>query len=487
MINQSLKIITESSKIILPELLLGVGLLILVFITAIDKNHKKDNLIFWFSMALLLFYNFFSINHYEKLLYVKPIIRAFGNMIYIDKASLLFKQLISLASFVFFVHVRLFKYKYTGEIYLLIFSIMLGLCVLTMSTHFMVIFIGLELVSISSYLLVAANKEKQNFEAGIKYLIFGATTTCIMLFGISLYYGISHILDFADPLFVVNIKSNSGLILQVIAFLFLGALMFKTAAAPFHNWVADVYESTPAPLVSYLSYAPKAAAFLLFARFIYFSPIDLEFVIIFIAVLSLTIGNLSALWQSNSKRMLGYSGIAQSGFILIGLLKHESSDFYGAYFYILAYLPISMGSFFLVDLIYKYTNSFEITEYKGLGQKNILLGINAVIIMMALVGLPPTVGFLGKLMIFTSITATSSSVGQSYYYALLIFGLLNAAVSIYYYLKIPYYMLVKGSYEKRNQEANSFLTIMLSYFSAAIIIFFFFPDFLSNAVNGILF
>ena len=146
-----------------------------------------------------------------------------------------------------------------------------------------------------------------------------------------------------------------------------------------------------------------------------------------------------------------------------------------------------MGSFFLADLLFKQTNSPNMSDYKGLGQKNVFLGINAVILMMALIGLPPTLGFLSKLVIFSSITSIHNLNSNSIYIALIIFGLLNAAVSIYYYLKIPYYMLVKGSYKIKDVSIDFFLTMVLSYFSITIIFLFFFPEKLSEAINLILF
>ncbi len=487
MITQQLQNIFKSSQLIIPELILIIGILGLVIIVSFDKTKSNSGLNFLYSLSLLFIYIYFAIHHYQLSLKSSTFVQGFNNMLYIDMASLFFKQLICLSAFIGIIHARFFKFKFSGEYYILIFCIVLGLSFLTMTTHFLVIFVSLEMVSIASYALVTLQKEKINFEAGIKYLIFGATSSTIMLFGVSLFYGITHSLNFADLEFLKSLNSNSSTIIQIISFLFLGGILFKAAAAPFQSWVPDVYESTPGPIISFLSFAPKAVAFLLIARFIHFSSVSLEMVIIVVAILSLVIGNLSALWQDNTKRMLGYSGIAQSGFILIGLLKNEANDFYGSFFYILAYLPITMGSFFLADLLFKQTNSPNMSDYKGLGQKNVFLGINAVILMMALIGLPPTLGFLSKLVIFSSITSIHNLNSNSIYIALIIFGLLNAAVSIYYYLKIPYYMLVKGSYKIKDVSIDFFLTMVLSYFSITIVFLFFFPEKLSEAINLILF
>jgi NADH-quinone oxidoreductase subunit N len=487
MIEKNLQNILASSQLILPELMLAIGILSLVVIISFAKSGKSGNFVFFYSLSLIFAYSFFAIRQYQNVLSVHPFLTGFGGMVYIDKASLFFKQLIGLSAFVFIVHARLFKYKFANEVYFLVLCVILGLVFLTMTTHFFVIFVGLELVSLSSYALVAFQKNKINFEAAIKYLIFGATTTAIMLMGVSLFYGITHSFNFSSADYIKSLGSNSPAVIQSLSFLFMGGLLFKTAAAPFHSWVADVYEATPTPLVSFLSFAPKAAGFLLLARFVHFAPVSMEYAVVTVAVLSLVVGNLSALSQTNAKRMLAYSGIAQSGFILMGLLKGDTNDFYGTFFYILAYLPITMGSFFLVDVLFKLTNSLEMKDYAGIGQKNVFLGLNSLVIMVALIGLPPTVGFLAKLMVFSSIATGGEGQPQTLYFALVVFGLLNAAISIYYYLKIPYFMLVKSAREKTSVGTDYFLTFLLSYFSFAIIFLFFFPDRLSEAINAILF
>ncbi len=214
-------------------------------------------------------------------------------------------------------------------------------------------YVSLELISLASYILVASNKIKQSFEASIKYLIFGATASAVMLFGISLFYGIGQNLNFTSSEFVEHVSKNPNGPIQVISFMVLSGFIFKIAAAPFHNWVPDVYETTSTPIISFLSFAPKAAGFVVIARLVMADFANLSYILIIVATLSLIVGNFAALWQNNFKRLLGYSGIAQSGFILIGLIKFKNADFYGTFFYLVSYLPITMGAFMLADLIYK--------------------------------------------------------------------------------------------------------------------------------------
>ncbi len=485
MIYNKLYSILGSTHLILPEMVLVLGLILLVIISILDV--KKTFIPFFTAISTVLIYLFFVTYFFEKELETKSILTGFSGMIYIDSASVFFRQLISFSAFIMLIHARLLNYKFNSEVYIIFFSVLVGLAFLTMTTNFLLVFVSLEIISISSYMLVAINKTKLNFEAAIKYLIFGAASTAFMLYGISFFYGLIHELNFSSPIFQDIAKNNSQEVIQVISFLFLSGVFFKTALAPFQNWVPDVYEATPTPIVSFLSFAPKAAGFLILARFINFLPTDLNLVLVIVIVLSLIIGNLAALNQTNVKRMLGYSGIAQSGFILIGFLGHQSNDFYSSFFYLLIYLPITMGSFFLVDILNKYSGSFEIKSFSGIGQKNIFLGINALIIMVALVGLPPTSGFIAKLSVFSTLIDAEKTSLRSLYYGILIFGLLNAAVSIYYYLKIPFYMLVKRGSEIVNTPSLFFLTFILLYFSGAILYSFFFPDSLSNAVFSISF
>jgi NADH-quinone oxidoreductase subunit N len=480
---KELQEILSSSQHILPEWILLLGILLIVIIVSFQKKDSK-----WpyrFSFLLVLIYTFTATYFYENL----PAggLKLYGGLLLVDQTSLFFKQLVAISTIVFLIHCRLFDYKFDGEIYFLMLCILLGLSFLSMTTHFLVIYVALELVSISSYVLVATKNEKMNFEAAIKYLIFGATSSAIMLYGISLFYGMGHTLNFSEPAFIQAIAANTPLIIQIISFLFLAGLLFKIAAAPFHSWVPDVYEVTSTPIISFLSFAPKAVGVLVVARVVQSNFADLNAVLLLIIFLSLIIGNLAALWQTNLKRMLGYSGIAQAGFILIGVLKSPQTDFYGAFFYILTYLPITMGAFLLADLLKNLSGSDEMEDFKGLGQQNIFLGLNAVIIMMALVGLPPTVGFMAKLMVFSSIVNLGEAMHSSVYYGLLIFGLLNAAISIYYYLKVPYFMLIKKSYNQPKYNNDFFLTLVLTYFSISLVIFFLYPDFGTEWVRKVLF
>jgi NADH-quinone oxidoreductase subunit N len=314
---------------------------------------------------------------------------------------------------------------------------------MTMTTNWLMLYVSLEMVSICSYILVVFNKGKTNSEAGIKYLLFGTTSSAVMLYGISLLYGMTGTLNFVGQEFAAFLGQNPSWIANIAIFMAIGGLLFKLSAVPFHAWTPDVYEATPTPIVAFLSIAPKVAVLLVLIRLFGSLSIDFRMMTAIVILASITIGNLSALWQTNTKRMLGYSTIAHGGFMLVGLLATNTIGVQSAIFYITTYLFITLAAFLLIDFLALKTESYELESLRGLGQENIFLGLAAVIIMVALVGLPPTVGFTGKLLVFTALWEAYQTSHSNLLLIVLLFGLLNTAISIFYYLKIPFYMIFK--------------------------------------------
>lgn len=478
-----MKDILHSSTQILPEWILFIGILAVGLSIAFSKENSKWP-VYLFSLVTVLYVYSILLSFNQASLDGADL---FGGLLHLDKLSLFIKQLAGISAIIFMVHTRLFDYKFPNEIFILVLFVLLGISFLSMTTHFMTMFVSLEMISLTSYVLVASGKTKTNFEASIKYLIFGATASAIMLFGMSFFYGIGHNLNFASEDFLLHVAQNQKGPIQVITFMVLGGFFFKIAAAPFHNWVPEVYETTSTPILSFLSFAPKAVGFVIIARMVMANFTDLTYILSIIIVLSLIVGNFAALWQNNFKRMLGYSGVAQSGFILIGLLKIGDVDFYGTFFYIIVYLPMTMGSFFLVDLIYRKIGSVNIPSMAGLGKKYPLLSANALVILISLVGLPPTVGFMAKLVVFSSLTDTAAVTGNYLFYGLLIFGLLNAAVSLYYYLRPAYFAMIATNQENNSSYSFDLVpTLALSYFSFVLVYFFLSPDSISEWVRSIL-
>ena len=482
---KALNHIVESTIGILPELILGLGLVFMLVSMVRISSQKLSTYFYKSSLIILIIYFIISTLFYNLKLSQISEIRLYDGLLIIDKQSLFFKQMITIAGILMLLHVRVFKYYFEQEVYFIFLNIIFGLVIASMSTHFIVLVLSLEMVSMGTYVLVMNAGKKINYEAALRYFIFGCVTTGIMLYGVSLLYGLSHSLDFSTYT-VATFKDQNPVAVQVLCSFVLGIVFFKTAAFPFHAWLPDVYETTETPFLSFLSFAPKAIGFLILGRFLHYNFFDAIPLLVCIIAASLLIGNLSALWQNHSKRLLGFSGIAQTGFILMGFLTFKNGDFYGAYFYILAYLIITMASFWLIDVFYHTLNTYDIRKYLGHGHKNIVLAINAVIIMMALVGLPPTVGFTAKLVIFGELLAENLGLSTSYSLAFITFGLLNMAISIYYYLRIPYFLLLKNPKGPAIQQVIDFKVVVLTYLSICMVFLFFFGNILSDLIDKVI-
>ncbi|MCU0327006.1 MAG: NADH-quinone oxidoreductase subunit N [Spirosomaceae bacterium] len=486
---EQLQHILQSNRLILPELIFTGTFLVVVLLLAFSKSldYERIHNIFNFlviSVLVSLSFVFWGFLSYYKTYFESGSV-LYSGLLYLDTEAIYFKLLISVCSVIVLLHLWVVGYRVVGEFYAIFIAVILGLYLLTMTTNLLMMYIAVEFVSISSYILVAFNKGKLNAEAGIKYLLVGATSSAIMLYGISLLYGMTGTLDFASQQFATNLLLNPSWVVLAVVFMSIGGLLFKLSAAPFHIWTPDIYEATPTPIVSFLSIAPKAGSLLVLSRFLSNLTVDYQLIIGVVILVSITIGNLSALWQKNTKRLLGYSTIAHAGFILVGLLAINEDGMKSAIFYVSTYAVITMAAFLLVDLLALKTDSYELEELRGLGQVNPTLAVSATVIMIALVGLPPTVGFTGKLLIFSALYQGYEDTASGLMLFVLIFGLINTAISIFFYFKIPYFMLLKDG--EGNQYFNMSISqrILLFILTGAIIFLFVYPSRLMEIINSL--
>ena len=387
-----------------------------------------------------------------------------------------------------------------GEFHTLLLSLLLGAMLMVMTTNLLLIYISLELVSISSYLLTNFNFSSRSSEAGIKYLLFGAVSSAIMLFGISLLYGFTGTLNFASASFQFSLLSLNidALPLLVASFMTLAGFLFKLSAVPFHIWAPDVYEGAPTPVVALFSVVPKLAGLALLIRFLqYFHEssilfasvhFDWQVVLAVLAGLSMFIGNLAAVWQDNAKRMLAYSSIAHTGFLLSGVLAYSSLGIRSVMFYATIYLLMNFAAFLLVKMLYGQTGRESIRSYSGLGKRIPYTGAALVVIMIALTGLPPTAGFTAKLLVFTALWEGFQLSGNSVLGYLLLVGVVNTVIALFYYLKIPYFMYFRSSEEEvvmEVQKSSGGEKLLLGLLIALLLLFFFKADWLLNEINSI--
>lgn len=440
-VNEQLLNIRQSMAGILPEIFLAgffcLFLLAELFTTKRFDKEKQGGILLSLSFLGCLTGLFLVAQQWQ----VQPSFQ-FETFLFLDRQAVFFK-LITLAAWAFtLLHIRIVKYHFPPEFYALLIAVVLGLHLLTMSTHLLTIYLSLELVSISSYLLVSLSPERKATEGGIKYLLFGAASSAVMLYGISLIYGLTGTMSIADETMTTGLLNNSGMVISVSIILMLAGLLFKLSLVPFHLWTPDVYEAAPTPLVSFLSVAPKAVSILVLLRLAHVLPAHFLTIVGGVAFISITFGNVGALWQNNVRRLLAYSSIAQAGYLLVGIAAYSQFGFESAVFYTSAYAVINMAAFFLVDLL-RPQGSVEMVDFEGLGRKFVWGGVLITIVMIALAGLPPTAGFTSKMLVFSALWDSYLQLKAPWMLWLLLGGILNAVIALAYYIKIPYLLFFK--------------------------------------------
>jgi NADH-quinone oxidoreductase subunit N len=372
----------------------------------------------------------------------------FGGMMRLDDFSAFFKLLFFTGGFLTIL-ISKQKEETASEYIILIDAILLGACLLAMSMNFVMLLLSLELISLPSYMLAGFAFDRKSAEGSLKYFLFGTVATACMIYGISLIYGLSSTLDFSSNEFIEALIDSKAPLLFVASFLILAGLLFKIAAVPFHLWAPDVYESAPTPVVAFLSVVPKLAGLAIFIKMVLAlnlfgqSALPWSMIVAIVAILSIVIGNLSALAQTNPKRMLAYSSIAQSGFLLIGLATMSMEGIHFTMFYAVIFLIMN---FLVFAVLHQFENSISIqsvNNFVGLGRLSIFPAFVFLIGMISLTGLPPTAGFTAKLLIFSSLWTGYQDSQSIVLLVLFGVGLINTVIALFYYLKIPYLLFLK--------------------------------------------
>lgn len=336
-----------------------------------------------------------------------------------------------------------------GEFYSLILFSTVGAMIMASGTDLMTIFLGLEVLSVALYVLAGFFRgQKKSNEAGLKYFLLGAFSTGFLLYGMALIYGVAGTTNLVDigahfslsPQSATNPMAIAGMMLMATGFL------FKIAIAPFHMWAPDVYEGSPTPITAFMSAGPKAAAFAAFMRIFLVSLSSMQEIwqmaFWVLAVLTMVVGNFIALNQKNLKRMLAYSSIAHAGYAMVGLVAANAIGVSAVLYYMLAYSFMNIGAFAVLILIGKKgEENLTLDGIRGFGYKRPLLGVLLSICLFSLMGIPPSAGFSGKFYIF----AGALNAG---YVWLAVLGVLNSAVSLYYYLRVMVAMYFKDPEEE---------------------------------------
>ena len=448
---------------ILPLVIIGAGIVISLLIEM--YSNKSETILPWFSVLLFLAAGL------HALYYVSDVSIVLQNMLVTGGIANVFYAIFTFgAAVVCMLSIDYIKKygTYFGEYYIILQSSVLGMMLMAGAKDLFVIFLGLELMSVSFYILAGMNRKKLNAnEASLKYFLLGAFATGFIVYGIALIYGSAHTtsIDFITSNFT-ELTKNLLFIAGVL--LFLIGFSFKIAAFPFHMWVPDVYEGSPTTVAALFSTGGKAAAFsaILATLFALFNgPAGNLFTpyLAVISVLSMFYGSIVAIAQDNIKRMLAYSSISHAGYLAIGLAAGNHDAVAGIIFYLAAYTFMNLGAFGIVSLIEgKDETNLNIDSYAGLGNRKPLLAALLAVLMFALAGIPPFAGFFGKYYIF--IAAIKSQLTW-----LAILGVLSSAISVYFYLRIVVLMYFKSSDSEITIE-DSRSSMLAIIFSVMVII-----------------
>ncbi|HEV2482183.1 MAG TPA: NADH-quinone oxidoreductase subunit N [Puia sp.] len=381
-----------------------------------------------------------------------PDATSFNGMFHTNKLIVLEKNMLNLGTLLISLQAYdwLKSHRHVPEFYMLLLATLAGFFFMISSGNLLLFYLGLELSSIPLAALASFDLEKrQSSEGAMKFILSAAFSSALLLFGISLLYGATGTLGF-DTI----VQHLDGSAFQLFAFiLILSGFAFKIAAVPFHLWTADVYEGSPVTVTAYLSVISKGAVFFIFIQILYtvFKPIAANWykILIVLSVLSITIGNLFALRQNRLKRLLAFSSIAQSGFILAGVIGSSRTGEASVVYFILIYIFSNLGAFGVVSLISARTGKETISDYRGLYTNNPALSWIMAISLFSLAGIPPTAGFFGKFFLLMA------GAGKGNYIFITI-AALNMVVSLYYYLKV-----VKAIFMDKQEQPIEKLTIPL--------------------------
>ncbi|HEX8254194.1 MAG TPA: NADH-quinone oxidoreductase subunit N [Thermoanaerobaculia bacterium] len=428
---------------LLPELVVAIGAMLLL-IAPVSGFRKDANTAKWSMLALLaitaasLFACSYAVQNVDQT-------SAFAGMFALDAFSIFFKLLFiaTIAMVTLLSHDFIRGSRYSAwEYYSLMAFALCGMMFMASGVHLATIYVGLELMSLSSYILAGYFKnEQKSTEAAMKYFVLGAVSSAILLYGISLIYGVTGSLNLLQIATSLSTQVTNDALMFGIMLLGAG-LCFKIAAAPFHVWTPDVYEGAPTPITAFLSTASKAAAFAIFARIFYVGmhhfQLDWQNVLAAIAALSMIVGNLAAITQDNVKRLLAYSSIGHAGYVMLGIIAVSEMGLRGVLVYSVVYVFATLGIWATVLMLERNEYAGEtIDDFEGLHRRAPFWAFAMIVFLLSLGGIPPTSGFIGKYFLFYA------AVGAGFGW-LAIIAVLMSAVSMFYYIRIVAAMYLRG-------------------------------------------
>ena len=467
----------DNINLIFPEILISSSIMFLLVLGVFKKNSSKLihnlSIISLFITIILIFNNQFNSNF-----------SLFNNSYIVDYLSSFMKVITLLGgAFVLLISSRYLKiYKiFKIEYPILILCSILGMMVMISSNDLIVFYMGLELQSLSLYVLASFNRDNlKSSEAGLKYFVLSALSSGLLLYGCSLIYGFSASTNFNIIAESIN-YDQYGLTFGLV-FILVG-LAFKISAVPFHMWAPDVYEGSPTCVTLFFAIVPKVAALTVFIRFLYVPFVGMidqwQSIVVFLAIASIIFGAVAAIGQNNLKRLVAYSSISHIGYALAGLSVGTNEGIQSSIVYISIYLVMNLGLFSCLFMMKRNNEYFEtIEDLSGLSKNHPLLSLSLLVILFSLAGIPPLAGFFAKFYIFKSV------IDQSMYF-LAIVGLLSTVIAAFYYLRIIKVIYFDEQKEKYDVDHSIPLKFSLTFSTLLILLYFIYPSKLLEIVSRI--
>ncbi|MBT3849526.1 MAG: NADH-quinone oxidoreductase subunit N [Candidatus Marinimicrobia bacterium] len=460
----------QSLSFYYPELIL-IGVILAAIIYDLTIHQSKSGNVGWVLVAGLIAVA--GAIYFQE----QRVTTLFTDSIVLDPFASFFKLIVILATiFVSIVSLQSGELKdyRKGEYFTLLGIIVFGLFLMVSTVDLIMVYISIEIVSIMSFVLAGYLKQNtRSNEAGLKYVVYGAFSSGIMLFGLSYIYGLTGSTNYfliQQAIATMDASANTALFMAMI--MVLAGFGYKISSVPFHFWTPDVYEGAPTTITAYLSIAPKAGAFAMMIRFFNqvladggamggldassVASLPWANIMSLLAVITMTLGNVVALQQNNIKRMLAYSSIAHAGYMLLAMPVMSGDSIYAIMIYLVMYLFMNLGAFFVVITVKNKTGGETFDDYKGLGWEMPLIGVVMTIFMVSLTGLPPSAGFVGKFYIFASLIK-----GGNQFYWLVVVGGINSVISLYYYFRVVKVMFLEGERKDTILQPPTVMACML--------------------------
>ena len=465
-------------ELVFPEIFISLSIMFLLILGVFKKD--SSNLIQNISLIILLITAVITFN--ETIGIQKTLL--FNGSVVIDYLSSFMKIITLVAAFLVLVissnylkTFKIFKIEYP----ILILSSVLGMMIMISSNDLIVFYMGLELQSLSLYVLATFNRDQlKSSEAGLKYFVLSALSSGLLLYGCSLIYGFTGSTNF--EIISSQLNSDDYALTFGIVFILVG-LAFKISAVPFHMWAPDVYEGSPTSVTLFFTMVPKIAALTVFIRFLYvpfFNLIDQwQMILIFLSIASMLFGAIAAIGQTNLKRLVAYSSIGHVGYALAGLATGSNDGIQSSVIYFTIYILMNLGLFSCLLMLRRNNEYYEeIDDLSGLSKNHPLLSLSLLVILFSLAGIPPLAGFFAKFYIFKSVLEQSM-------YFLAIVGLLSTVVAAFYYLRIIKIMYFDREKEKYDTDHSLWIKFALTGSTILILIYFIFPSQLIEIVSKI--